>query len=651
MAYINRVTGEVDGDLLDRVPPGAVGLALAPNGSSLLIAVVPEGDSGGELGLRRFSFKPLKVDAAEPQTALEQEARALVGDAPQLQWLLQTAHGYADDKSTIDVADQPIKIQLYNIAEGETKDLRDLARGDGLLGLAWSQDSNRLALGSVGLYDYSKLPRQRDFLRYDGALISEQVYRDVTGNLPKDQNPFFTRNVIDTFDLNSGARKTLKAADLDGVLINPSSWSPDQQTLLVEAYDPGVLAGRRYPVYDPQFAQRVTWRFYNNDLKETGRLAAPLVSAPVDNYGFFVTPDEVIFNVVDATDTKLVYYNRVSGELRELDKRPGTDVRVHIAYGARQVVFTHTSFSEPPDMFRVSWSGEALYRLTWVNEELRAYSTSRQYPVSFTLTDGKTYRGVLALPGDVSFPPKNVPIVVYQEGGPGGSMINAWAAIVERPYALLPNFGFGVLMVPLAGRYGNGPQVYNALYDGANFGSKDVDQQAEIARQMISRGWTSQKKLGIVGCSYGGYFTLQSTIRHPELYAASNPQCSLVDAVSEWTRGYASLMPYIEGVPPWANVDEYRRDSPLYNAATIKTPTLMFQGTNDFLPITLGENTPFADRQRWHPGEDAAVQRRGPRARGGWGRLGQHPKEVRALRGAGAADLVQNLSEVVTAAE
>jgi dipeptidyl aminopeptidase/acylaminoacyl peptidase len=254
-------------------------------------------------------------------------------------------------------------------------------------------------------------------------------------------------------------------------------------------------------------------------------------------------------------------------------------------------VFTHTSFTEPPEMYRVNWDGSALYRLTWVNEELRKASTSRQYPVSFTLADRKTYRGVLALPADAPFPPKNVPIVVYQEGGPGGSMINAWAAIVERPYALLPNFGIGVLMVPLAGRYGNGPQVYNELYDSANFGQRDVDQQAEIARQMISRGWTSQRKLGIVGCSYGGYFALQSTLRHPDLYAASNPQCSLVDSVTEWSRGYDALMPYLQGLPPWANPDEYRRDSPIFNASRIKTPTLTFQGTLDFLPITLGENT------------------------------------------------------------
>jgi dipeptidyl aminopeptidase/acylaminoacyl peptidase len=169
-------------------------------------------------------------------------------------------------------------------------------------------------------------------------------------------------------------------------------------------------------------------------------------------------------------------------------------------------------------------------------------------------------------------------------------MVSYWRSNVENPYALLPGLGVALLVTPLAGRPGYTPAVFNALADGANYGQLDIDEQAEIVRQMVQRGWTSRGKVGITGCSYGGYFTLQSLARHPGLYAAANPQCALVDMITEWSRGYDRLMPYLEGLPPYNNLAEYRRDSPTYNAGAIDAAVLTFHGTEDYLPIVQNEN-------------------------------------------------------------
>ena len=86
------------------------------------------------------------------------------------------------------------------------------------------------------------------------------------------------------------------------------------------------------------------------------------------------------------------------------------------------------------------------------NEELRQFSKTRQDPVTFQLANKQTRAGVLIQPADAPFPPRDARIVVWQEGGPGVPMINTWAANVENPYALLPNLGVAVLVVPLSGR-------------------------------------------------------------------------------------------------------------------------------------------------------------------------------------------------------
>jgi len=593
LVTIDRLTGKVDGvalpnELLKQVP-----VSLAPDGSRLLLLDLPDSDADASQDLvkAQVSWSHIAPPTAHAlPVALQQQAEAFAATSAYGRRLLALrpllAPGGADDEMV--AAAKNTRLLAYNTADGATRELRSFAPGLMSLGFAWSQDGARLAASFLGAFDYSAEPTLRDRRPYDGALLSEQIYRDVTGNLPPAENPLLQRNTVEIFDLNSGSDKTLRAADGNGQLLRGASWSTDGQTLLVQAYQPGRLVGRRYPIYTPQFLESASYRFYNFDLQEVGKINAPQLAAGGD--GKFITPDEVIFDTLVGTNVRPYYYNRISGEFRSLGNRAGVYGGVAATRRSRQIVFQYSSFTDPPELYRLNWDGSALSRLTWANEELRQFSKTRQDPVTFQLANKQTRAGVLIQPADAPFPPRDVRIVVWQEGGPGVPMVNTWAANVENPYALLPNLGVAVLVVPLSGRLGLGPRVYSALYDGKNFGQIDIDEQAQIVRQMITRHWTSKGKIGITGCSYGGYFTLQSLVSYPDLYAAANAQCAVLDNVVEWSRGYAVLMPYLEGVPPWAADAEYRRDSPIYNADKIITPLLTFHGTNDFLPITQNEN-------------------------------------------------------------
>jgi dipeptidyl aminopeptidase/acylaminoacyl peptidase len=44
---------------------------------------------------------------------------------------------------------------------------------------------------------------------------------------------------------------------------------------------------------------------------------------------------------------------------------------------------------------------------------------------------------------------------------------------------------------------------------------------------------------------------------------------------------------FYEGSLPEDRPEEYRRDSPLHNADAVRTPVLLIQGTEDFLPVKL----------------------------------------------------------------
>ncbi len=484
----------------------------------------------------------------------------------------------------LQVTAEPSTIGVLDLRAGTLTPLLEVPAGSAFFDGAFNADGTRLALTLSNVVDRI-VTRET----VDGALLSSYVYRDVTGQLPPSENPIVQNNVLYDFNLETGERRELRPTD--GVLFASPEWSPDGQVLRVQMLHGAQFVGRQNPVYTPQFVDRASYRFYDANLQEMTRLDTPVIGHN-EKVATWLSSSEVLFNVPNGTNYNIWYFNLFTGELRNITVGLMGSNRLGVAVPqAGTMIFTHQSYVSPPALYKLRLDGTALERLTWDYYELELYSQTQMNPVSFQLADGVVREGVLIQPAGAPFPPQNERIIVWQQGGPIGPLLeNRWFARVEDPYALLPNFGFSLLIVPLVGRRGLDPVSYRAMLDGTNFGQRDIDEMAEIVRQIHALGWSSPAKTGITGCSYGGYFTLQSVVRHSDLYAAANDQCALTDTIAEWTRGFDSLIPTLVGLPPYENFEDYLADSPFYNAGRINTPLLTFKGSEDFLPVTLSEN-------------------------------------------------------------
>jgi dipeptidyl aminopeptidase/acylaminoacyl peptidase len=122
------------------------------------------------------------------------------------------------------------------------------------------------------------------------------------------------------------------------------------------------------------------------------------------------------------------------------------------------------------------------------------------------------------------------------------------------------------------------------MADGRNYGQRDIVDVKEGVEHLIDQGVVDPDAVGVTGCSYGGYFTLQSMVEFPDFYAAGNTQCSLNDVIYEYNFGWAYFLGYLMGRTTIEDPMEYVRDSPYYRAHQIEKPLLVFHGTNDFLP-------------------------------------------------------------------
>ncbi len=570
VALLARDTGKLKTEPLAALPGAPI--SLAPNGSRVLVASNPDGL------LPVPDFDPFDITVPlVPGSPAAPALPATDATTGAQRWQATPAA-----TTSLQVASNDIDLAVYDLVSGRTVPLTTLPAGSGLRGApVWSPDGSRLA------WVRDSVSPQ---FRGDSSLI-DVVTQDALGQVPPASNPLLQGNVLDTFTFVDGEPYPVTyaaAADPTGHTFGGVAWSPDGGTLMARMLRPAVLAGRTFPIYSYPASSYL--RFYAAaDGAVVGTFDVPEVSAPNTTTAQFASPDEVIINSVFGMSRRIFLYNWVSGEFRDLSPQSGDYTQVLVTRATRQVVFAYSSLQTPPELYRLNFDGSELFGLTFENTAAARASRVQVNPLTFTLGSGAVRRGYLVQPATQPFPPQDVPLVVWQEGGPGIPMIDTWSTRVESPATLLPNLGISVLVLPLPGREGWGAAFYTQLADGDNFGSLDINEAAEVVAQLNERGIAAPQQVGISGCSYGGYFASQSAVRHPQSYAAANPQCSLLDMITEWQTGFTPLMAYLTGASPTTAPETYLRVSPGFHAADVQTPTLFFHGTRDFLPLGVVE--------------------------------------------------------------
>lgn len=462
-----------------------------------------------------------------------------------------------------------------------------LPKGFALQPPTWSADGQTMALVTAALDTdriYDRSPNSPSW--------ASEVVQDALGRTAPQDNPFRRHNAVRVFDLSQPdpLRVELRADQGNGDSFAAARVSPDGNRLLVKRYRPARLAGRPHPTY--LFPDSAYYQVYDREGTLLHTIDAAALQGPQESEGWFLGPDRLLFWAAHGHNRPLWIYDLTQQRLQPIPLPPGSvdSSTLALSPDGNTVVYGFSSVTQPPELFRFRVGDDAPPEpLTAINADLQAVNRVQYQPVQFTTEQGPR-RGFLVQPAGQAFPPQGVPLVFWQEGGPGFSMANAFATEVEAPLNLLPNFGIAVLVVPLTGREGFGPDFYRAQAEGQNFGHIDLAEGRDIVQHVVQQGWAQASQIGVSGCSYGGYFAAQSLRQFPGLFAAANPQCSLLDTLTEWQLGYSALLSYLVGQVPMEDPTAYTAISPLYGVNQVTTPTLMFHGSEDFLQIDVARN-------------------------------------------------------------
>ena len=217
-------------------------------------------------------------------------------------------------------------------------------------------------------------------------------------------------------------------------------------------------------------------------------------------------------------------------------------------------------------------------QLTQTNAFQKDYAWIRSALVDYTSEAGKKLQGVLIYPANHD-PQRKYPMIVYTYEQ------LSWQAHLyvvpdERRYYNQTVWALNDYFVLL-------PDI---VYRPREPGVSALEAVRPAVAKVVDMGLVDEKKVGLIGHSWGGYQAAYLPTR-TNIFAASVSGAPLTDFVSfmgqiHWNPGVAEVDHWETGqarmeVPYWEDPEAHERNSPLHKVHEMETPMLMAHGNKD----------------------------------------------------------------------
>ena len=237
------------------------------------------------------------------------------------------------------------------------------------------------------------------------------------------------------------------------------------------------------------------------------------------------------------------------------------------------LAFCASDASNPGELFMQTNGAEA--RVTDMNPWLHDRYVAEPQREYFTAPDGWRLEGWLLKPQDHD-PDRLYPTVMEIHGGPHAQY--GWTFFHELQ--VLAGMGYVVFYMNPRGSDGYGERFRRDVV--RDWAGKDYIDLMSSLDQVIERtGYIDTNRLGVGGGSYGGYMT-NWIIGQTNRFSAAVAMRSISNLVSEYSQHDIVLWGVLQlGPPPWPDLDELWRRSPIRYVQNIKTPLLLTAGEMD----------------------------------------------------------------------
>jgi dipeptidyl-peptidase 4 len=191
---------------------------------------------------------------------------------------------------------------------------------------------------------------------------------------------------------------------------------------------------------------------------------------------------------------------------------------------------------------------------------------------TYKAADGvTTLRGLIHFPSQFD-PSRKYPVLVPVYGGPASASNTARETFVTP--SPLTEYGFLVLNLDSRAAPGMGKRTLDSIY--LKLGQVEMDDMAQGVKALWDRPYFDRARVGMYGTSYGGYSSVMSLLRHPDVYAAASAS-SPVTAWYHYDSIYTERYMWI----PQENKEGYEAGSAMTHAKNLRGRLMLYYGTAD----------------------------------------------------------------------
>ncbi len=251
---------------------------------------------------------------------------------------------------------------------------------------------------------------------------------------------------------------------------------------------------------------------------------------------------------------------------------------------ARIIVYNHSTPSKPDQWYRAALDGSKIgtpTQITDINPQLKNRTFAKTEVIRWKGARDEEVEGILYYPHNYEAG-KTYPLITATHGGPAGADLDNWDDSWAYPQNLLNQRGAFVLKTNYHGSSNYGLKWVESICCGNYYDLETPDIERGVDK-LIAEGKVDPDRIGALGWSNGSILSISLMVTNPDRYKAAAVGAGDVEWLSDWANvdfGH-SFDKYYFGKTPWEDPELYIRKSPVFKMDRVKTPTLIFFGTED----------------------------------------------------------------------
>ncbi|MCX2718440.1 prolyl oligopeptidase family serine peptidase [Lentiprolixibacter aurantiacus] len=313
---------------------------------------------------------------------------------------------------------------------------------------------------------------------------------------------------------------------------------------------------------------------------------------------YFLNGNGLIVQLANGPLRKVRYYEKKNSDWSWKDISLG-DQQEHVSVMAfnpasGKILYRHSTASKLPEYYlakikvgRKSISLEGSKTLTSLNDKLKKKPIAKSEIIYWKGANDEEVNGILYYPKNY-VAGKKYPLVLSIHGGPTGVDQDRWSERWSTYPQIFTDKGAFVLKPNYHGSGNHSQAFVESIKNGKYYSLEEVDLYNGI-QHLNQQGYVDMDKLGIMGWSNGAILATWMTLQYPDMFKVAAPGAGDVN----WTSDYGTCrfgvtfdQSYFGGAP-WDDTNGkhynewYIKYSPIFEIEKIKTPTIIFHGSED----------------------------------------------------------------------